>query len=338
MQLGPLMLDLEGLEVSAEEREMLQAPLVGGVILFTRNYHDLAQLERLVKQIREARKGPLMIAVDHEGGRVQRFREEFTRLPPAANIAGRLETNEQIDAAETLGWLMAAELRAVDVDFSFAPVLDLDYGVSEVIGDRAFSTDPVEASVLAGAYCRGMLKAGMATTGKHFPGHGAVVEDSHLALPVDHRSLDEIRRRDLVPFARLIEEGVVKGIMPAHVIYDEVDEEPAGFSKIWLQKLLRAELGFKGVIFSDDLNMAAAHVAGSFCDRANLALEAGCDMVLVCNNRQGAVEVLDGIPYKEDTVRGARLSTMLGGDRADLSALHASGQWQQARELATRLA
>jgi len=294
MGLGPLMLDLVAEDVSPEEKELLQHPFVGAVILFTRNYHDRAQLQHLVEQINVNRETPLLIAVDHEGGRVQRFRTGFSRIPPAGSFRALWDQGERkaLLHAKAMGWLMAAELRVIGIDFSFAPVLDLDYGVSDIIGDRAFHRQAKGVIQLAGAYMAGMHEAGMAATGKHFPGHGAVALDSHTDLPIDEREYDEIELDDLQPFTVLIEQGM-EAIMPAHVIYQKVDPEPAGFSSFWLQRVLREMLKFDGVIFSDDLNMAATHHLGSFTDRAQLALSAGCDMVLACNNPAGAIELLD---------------------------------------------
>ncbi|MDH5378692.1 MAG: beta-N-acetylhexosaminidase, partial [Gammaproteobacteria bacterium] len=245
MPLGPLMLDLEGLEVSAEEREILQHPLVGGLIFFTRNYREPKQLVELVKQVRDARRD-ILICVDHEGGRVQRFRDGFSRIPACGKFGEIYEQDKArgISLSKQAGWLMAAELRAYDIDFSFAPVLDLDYGVSAVIGNRAYHSDPDKAFELARAYILGMLEAGMANVGKHYPGHGAVAEDSHLDLPRDRRSLDEIMSRDVVPFRRLNEEGLLNAVMPAHVVYEEVDSQPAGFSKRWISEILRQDLSF----------------------------------------------------------------------------------------------
>lgn len=330
MSLGPVMLDLVGLELSPEEREILQHPLVGGVILFTRNYESPEQIERLVSEIHGVRQPPLLVAVDHEGGRVQRFRDGFTRLPAMRPIGERFaqDAAEGRRLAETMGWLMAAELRAVGVDFSFAPVLDLDYGVSEVIGDRAFARDPGVAADLANAFMQGMHRAGMAAVGKHFPGHGAVEADSHVALPVDRRDYDAIGE-DIEPFARMVEHGL-DGIMPAHVIYDQVDERAAGFSYFWIAEVLRQRLGFDGVVFSDDLNMAAAGVAGGFVERARAALAAGCDMILVCNNPQGAMEVLDGLGPVDNPMARQRLARMHGRQPNTRQALQSSADWWQA--------
>ena len=284
-----LMLDLEGLTVTAEEQELLRHPAVGGLILFSRNYQEPDQLYELIHQVRAARPD-LLIAVDQEGGRVQRFRTEFTRLPPMAALGryhGR-DPEAACHAADLLGELMADELRAYDIDISFAPVLDLDFGTSSVIGDRSFNADPHAVTELAGAFIDGMARAGMAATGKHFPGHGHVAADSHLELPEDPRTWEQLQD-DLVPFKALAPR--LDGIMPAHVRYQAVDAEPAGFSRHWLGKVLRGDCGYRGVIFSDDLGMAGAAGAGNFPQRAQAALGAGCDMVLVCNDRAGAVAV-----------------------------------------------
>ena len=242
---GAIMLDVAGLALTEHEREILNHPNTGAVILFSRNYESPEQVTDLINSIRAARNGDILIAVDQEGGRVQRFRNGFTRLPPAAFYANKPEL------AEHAGWLMAMELLAVGVDFSFAPVLDIDCGVSEIIGNRSFSTDVDLATQLSSSFRKGMKSAGMAATGKHFPGHGAVALDSHLTLPVDDRDLDTIRAKDLQPFKRLIDEGL-EAIMPAHVVYSKVDPNPAGFSAFWLQQILRGELDFNGTIFSDD--------------------------------------------------------------------------------------
>lgn len=294
-----LMLDLEGLQVSDVEKDLLSHPGTGGLILFTRNYQDRQQLAELVRQIRAVRP-EILIAVDQEGGRVQRFREGFVRLPPMAALGRRYDQTPQLAMAEAslVGELMASELTELDIDLSFAPVLDLDYGTSTVIGDRSFHGDADAMIALAGAFIDGMSAAGMAATGKHFPGHGHVVADSHLELPVDPRPLAEIEAADLRPFVALAQK--LDGIMPAHVIYSAVENQTAGFSRYWLQTRLREQMGFRGVIFSDDLSMAGAHGVGGYAERARAALEAGCDMVLACNNRTGAEEVLDflaGTPF-----------------------------------------
>ena len=284
-----LMLDLEGLAITPEEQDLLRHPAVGGLILFSRNYQEPDQLYELIHQVRAARPD-LLIAVDQEGGRVQRFRTEFTRLPPMAALGryhGR-DPEAACHAADLLGELMADELRAYDIDISFAPVLDLDFGTSSVIGDRSFNADPHAVTELAGAFIDGMARAGMAATGKHFPGHGHVAADSHLELPEDPRTWEQLQD-DLVPFKALAPR--LDGIMPAHVRYQAVDAEPAGFSRHWLGKVLRGDCGYRGVIFSDDLGMAGAAGAGNFPQRAQAALGAGCDMVLVCNDRAGAVAV-----------------------------------------------
>lgn len=331
MTLGPVMLDLVGLELSAEEREMLRHPRVGGVILFSRNYASPAQLQQLVDEIHALREPRLLVAVDHEGGRVQRFRHAFTALPPARSY-GRVYDRDRRRGrhlAELGGWLMASELRAVGVDFSFAPVLDLDYGVSEVIGDRAFHRDAEAVGDLAQAYMAGMKRAGMAATGKHFPGHGAVAPDSHIDLPVDERPLVDIEADDLRPFERLIHAGLA-GVMPAHVVYAAVDPRPAGFSAHWLKDILRGRLDFQGVIFSDDLSMRGAHVMGDIVARGEAALAAGCDMVLVCNHPQDAARLLDGLDEHDDPVSHLRLARLHARHPLPREALLASDEWRQA--------
>lgn len=338
MSLGPLMLDLAGLHVTAEDLEILRHPLVGGVILFSRNFESPTQLAELTNEIHQARHPELLIAVDHEGGRVQRFRNGFTRLPTAQAI-GQLfskSTAEGKRAAEQLGWLMAAELRAAGVDFSFAPVLDLERGVSDVIGDRSFGSEPDIVADAAHSYMIGMHNAGMAAVGKHFPGHGNVKEDSHVAIPVDDREYEDIFFDDIVPFQRMIHYGL-DAVMPAHVIYPKVDAQPAGFSEIWINQILRKRLGFQGVVFSDDLNMAAAHVAGSFLDRAKLALNAGCDMILACNNRAGALEVLEGLGTFSNPAAQLRYARMHGRKASSAEVLTKTARWQQSVSLAADL-
>lgn len=331
------MLDLLGKEISNEERELLKHPNVGGLIFFTRNYESSSQIIELVKSIR-AVKPDILIAVDHEGGRVQRFRNEFTRLPPVATLGKLYAENAEraLASAKQHAWLMAAELRAVGIDFSFAPVLDLDFGDSPVIGDRAFHRQPEAVIALAGAYIAGMREAGMAATGKHFPGHGYVNVDSHLDIPRDERELDAIMQADVLPFQALIQQGL-DAVMPAHVIYEKVDSQPAGFSTFWLQTVLRQQLGFQGVIFSDDLNMEGARVAGSYASRAEAALAAGCDMALICNNRAGAIEILDKANLNTSAESSQRLQRMRGQAFMNRYALLADEYWQQSVESITRL-
>lgn len=339
MSLGPVMLDLQGVELLPEERERLTHPLVGGVILFSRNYQSPDQVEALTREIHAVRSPQLLIAVDHEGGRVQRFRDGFTALPAIRELGRVYDENPRRARrlAETSGWLMATELRAVGVDFSFAPVLDLDRGVSEIIGNRAFHSHPEIVADLAHAYMLGMHHAGMAATGKHFPGHGAVTADSHLALPVDERALVDIQAEDVVPFERMIHYGL-EGIMPAHVVFPQVDSQPAGFSRTWLQKILRQQLGFQGVIFSDDLSMEGAKVAGDVVARAKIALSAGCDMVLVCNDPVAADQVLDGLGAHNDPVSHLRLVRMHGREQPTRTQLAQDQSYRDAVRAVTGIA
>lgn len=336
LPLGPLMIDVAGLTLTAEEAEVLQHPSVGGMILFGRNYDDPEQLAELIVQIRKARPD-ILISVDHEGGRVQRFRDGFTVLPAVGELGSQYidDPAQAIKQAETAGWLMAAELRAIDVDFSFAPVLDVDHGVSEVIGNRAFANTSDAVTKLATAYIKGMAQAGMAAVGKHFPGHGAVSVDSHIGFPVDERSLAEITAGDQIPFAALIKSGALTGIMPAHVVYAAVDDQPAGFSHFWLQQVLRDKLGFDGAILSDDLSMAGASLAGDCIARVEAALAAGCDMGLVCNDPAAAVAVIDNVKIKADNLRSARLAALRGRGQITRQALFDSKQWQQAVAVVT---
>jgi len=330
LSLGPVMLDLIGVDLDAEEREILRHPAVGGVILFSRNFEDPEQVAVLIASIHELRDPHLLVAVDQEGGRVQRFRKGFTRLPPARRFGelGHRQPAVARRAAKSVGWLMAAELRSVGVDFSFAPVLDLDRGMSRVIGDRAFADGVKVVSDLALAWTEGVHEAGMAAVGKHFPGHGGVAEDSHEELPVDGRSLQDIEMEDLIPFERLIYRGL-EAIMPAHVVYPSVDRDPAGFSAVWLRRILRRRLGFEGVIFSDDLNMAAAAAAGGYTERAESALEAGCDVLLVCNNRPAALEVIEHLRSHDDPTTHLRCLRMHGRHLVERERLHLDPRWQQ---------
>ena len=320
------MLDIEGLTLAPHEHEKLQHPNTGAVILFARNYENPQQVTELIDSIRAVRSGPLLIAGDQDGGRVQRFQNGFTRLPPAASYARAPEL------AESAGWLMAAELLAIGVDFSFAPVLDIDCGVSQIIGDRSFSTDAELATQLSSSFRKGMKSAGMAATGKHFPGHGAIALDSHLTLPIDERDLESLRNKDLIPFKQLINEGL-EAVMPAHVLYTQIDANPAGFSKFWIQTILREELNFKGVVFSDDLSMEGAAFAGDFPERAKRAQLAGCDMLLVCNNPAAAEQILEALPVTNDPVRTQRLMSMQGQKRLDRTELMNSSLWQKTAAL-----
>ena len=289
---GPVVVDVQGLHLTDAERRRLRHPLVGGVILFARNYQSPGQLRALTDEIHACRTPPLLVAVDHEGGRVQRFREGFSAIPAMRTLGERWDQDvlAACHEATDIGRKMGEELRAVGVDFTFAPVLDLDWGRSSVIGTRAFHSDPRVVAMLARCLTHGLLLAGMANCGKHFPGHGFADADSHVAMPVDERSLDEILADDAAPYAWL--GAALTAVMPAHVIYPQVDRKPAGFSKRWLQTILRRRLGFDGLIFSDDLTMEAATVAGGITARATAALKAGCDMVLVCNRPDLADELL----------------------------------------------
>ena len=335
---GPVFVDLLGTELTAADRQLLMHPATGGVILFTRNFASPQQLYRLIQEIHKLRSPHLLVAVDQEGGRVQRFRDGFTRLPPAACFARHCadDLRSARHAARELGWLMAAELRAVGVDFSFAPVLDLNLGLSAVIGDRAFAESADSVGQLAGAWMLGAREAGMVSVGKHFPGHGGVTADSHLALPIDERDLTTLTTHDLRPFARLIDNGL-EGIMPAHVIYPACDPQPAGYSRFWLQDVLRGRLRFQGVIFSDDLSMAAAEYAGGYAGRVRAALQAGCDTVLVCNNPEGALEVLQSLKDYHDPVAQSRMVRLHGRPSRTLEQLREDPRWHRAVELAGQL-
>jgi beta-N-acetylhexosaminidase len=292
MTLGPLMVDVAGTELSADDVRVLAHPLVGSVLLFTRNYSNPIQLAALTAAIRAVRTPHLLIAVDHEGGRVQRFREGFTRLPPV-RLLGRVYDEDRRDAlalAQSIGWLMAGELLAVGVDFSFAPCVDLDYGVSEIIGDRAFHGDPDAVAALAVATLSGMRESGMAAVAKHFPGHGAVVADSHVALPVDRRQFADLEA-DMRPYRPLISNNIA-GIMAAHVVFPAVDALPASLSRHWITGILRGELQFHGCVFADDLTMAGAAAFGDVVSRTELAFAAGCDVLPICNDRHSVELVL----------------------------------------------
>lgn len=328
MTLGPLMIDVQGTTLTEEDRELLAHPLVGGVILFTRNFASVEQVERLVAEIRGARTPPLLVTIDHEGGRVQRFRKGFTVLPPMRTIGREYDLDHAAgrQLARQCGWLMAAELRAVGIDMSFAPCVDLDYGVSTVIGDRAFHRDPRVVGELAIAFMGGMREAGMTATAKHFPGHGAVVPDSHVAMPVDRRPLADLDE-DIYPYRRLIDNGLAS-IMAAHVVFADVDGLPAGFSARWLQDELRGRLGFDGAIFTDDLSMAGAGVVGDMPARAEAALNAGCDVLSLCNDRKGVLQVIDSLRGSGDPVSQVRMARLHGKPGVTRETLQASPEWR----------
>ena len=338
MRLGPVMVDVGGLELTPDDIERLQHPQVGGVILFARNFAAPLQLIQLAHSIRELRTPALLIAVDHEGGRVQRFRHGFTAIPPMRAL-GKLwdrDPAQAIAAARGCGFVIGSELQAHGVDFSFAPVLDVDYGESGVIGDRALHSDPHAIAVLAEALQAGLNAAGMASIGKHFPGHGYVRADSHLEVPVDDRTLAEITAADLLPFQRLARSGM-GGVMPAHVIYPKVDSKPAGFSTVWLQRILREKLGFQGIVFSDDLMMEGASTAGGVVARANAALNAGCDMALLCTDPRASDSLLEGLERRPVVpALGKRLEKMRG-KAISSAALKANAAYLAATENLARI-
>jgi beta-N-acetylhexosaminidase len=296
LPLGPVIVDPAGPVLTDDDRERFAHPAVGGVILFARNFSDCAQLAALTDEIKRLREPELLVCVDHEGGRVQRFREGFTLVPPMRELGRQWDRDR--DAAKALArglaYIMGAELAAHGVDFSFAPVLDLDYGGSSVIGDRALHFDPNAVGALARSIVEGFADAGMGAVGKHFPGHGYATADSHVAVPTDDRPFADILKKDIAPYKAAIEAGLA-GVMPAHVIYGQVDREPAGYSKHWLQEVLRGKLGFQGVIFSDDLSMEGASVAGGPADRARAALAAGCDLLLLCNDHAAQDTLLESL-------------------------------------------
>ena len=331
MTVGPLMVGIAGFELDRSEIEVLRHPFVGGVILFSRNYRSRTQLRALCDAIHDLKRPPLLIGVDHEGGRVQRFRDGFTSLPAAA-VYGDLHDRNPVlacRAARIGGWLMATELRACGVDFSFAPVLDLGREGSVAIGTRAFHRAPRVVSTLARAFLSGMRAAGFRGVGKHFPGHGSVTSDSHHTLPVDRRPYAEIHRADLLPFRRLAASELA-GVIPAHIVYECVDSLPAGFSRRWIRDILRGELGFQGIVFSDDLDMAAAAVAGNHVERAQAALDAGCDVVLLCNDWNGALSVVDGLKRVEQPRRSAGMANAQGRAAIPFSRLATVARYRNA--------
>ena len=332
MTLGPLMIDLTGTALTDEERTWLAHPLVGGVILFTRNYVEPQQLTDLVQSIHALRTPRLLVAVDHEGGRVQRFRPGFSLLPAARRIGRQfdLEPRAGLALAREMGWLMAAELAACGIDLSFAPCVDIDYGVS-FITDRAFHSRPEAVSALAGAYAHGMREAGMAATAKHFPGHGAVTADSHAQLPVDRRERADLDG-DLMPYRRLIANGL-PAVMVGHLLFPAVDAAPASFSHRWIGEVLRAELGFPGAVFADDLSMGGAVAYGGVLERATRALAAGCDMLPVCNDRAAVQQLLGELKVTPAPASAVRLARLHGREHLDAAALRASMRWREAQAL-----
>jgi len=331
MSLGPMMLDVESTALTNEDREILEHPLLGGVILFARNYENPKQVKSLISEIHAVRKTPLLIAVDQEGGRVQRFREGFTRLPAAADLGVVYNDDRKLalQLAEHTGWINAAELREVGADLNFAPVLDLDYETSSVIGDRAFHRSPEVVADIAHSYMRGMEQAGMSAVGKHFPGHGAIAADSHETISIDERSYNDIRNDDMLAFERMIHFGL-PAIMIAHIIYTQCHDQPAGFSGYWLRDVLRGELDFQGAIFTDDLSMQGAAALGDIVARAQASLEAGCDMFLVCNDRDAAIKVLDNVKAEVNPASNSRLLRLQGVNRNNLDPIRDSQRWHQA--------
>ena len=325
------MLDVEGLTLTPADRDLLREPAVGGVVLFTRNYESPAQLADLVAAIRAVRSPPLLIAVDHEGGRVQRFRDGFTAIPPMRRIGRLFDTDPDaaVVLAKTTGWVIASELRAMDIDLAFAPCVDLDWGVSEIIGNRAFHRKPDVVSDLASAYARGMREGGMASVAKHFPGHGAVVADSHEQLPVDRRSFGDLLD-DMRPYERLVGNRQLAGVMLAHIVYAEMDEMPASLSRYWIGDQLRKQLGYDGAVFCDDLSMKATRTYGAMPDRATLALGAGCDMVLVCNDRAAAAATVRALRDYSNPLSLVRLARLHGTGEVMRESLLASDDWQAA--------
>ena len=332
MTLGPLMIDLTGTALTAEEHTLLAHPLVGGVILFTRNYTDPEQLAALVQAIHAVRSPPLLVAVDHEGGRVQRFREGFSALPAARRIGREFDQDERrgLVLAREMGWLMAAELGACGIDLSFAPCVDIDYGVS-FITDRAFHRRPSAVAQLASATVHGMREAGMSATAKHFPGHGAVTADSHAQLPVDRRELADLED-DLMPYRRLIANGL-PAVMVGHLLFPALDAAPASFSRRWIGEVLRGTLGFQGAVFADDLSMGGAVAYGGVLERAARALQAGCDMLPICNDRAAVVQLLSGLKITPSPASAVRLARLHGRERPGAQALRASARWREAQAL-----
>lgn len=337
--MSALMLDLHGCEIDAEETEILQHPMVGGLILFSRNFDNVKQLTELTRQIKKTAKQPILIAVDQEGGRVQRFRQGFSPIPAMHDLHKAKLSLNTTQLCTEMGWLMASEMQSVGIDLSFAPVLDLN-GISEVIMNRAFHSQTDKVIEFASAFIQGMKQAGMKATGKHFPGHGSVKADSHIAAPIDTRPEHVIFSQDMQVFSSLIAQNDLDAIMPAHVIYSQVDDKPAGFSPHWLQHILRKNLAFNGVIFSDDLSMQAANIAGDYVGKAQAALSAGCDMILACNNRSGAVQILDQHQTLQAYINknsDEKIKALLSQYSLNKTQLEQTARWQQANRFAQRL-
>ena len=327
------MLDIEGRQLTPADRALLQEPAVGGVILFSRNYESPSQLADLIAGIRALRSPPLLIAVDHEGGRVQRFRAGFSTIPPMRRLGRQYDgdSEEAVALAKTAGWLIASELRAMNIDLSFTPCVDLDWGVSEIIGNRAFHRNPDVVAELASAFCNGLRSAGMAAVAKHFPGHGAVVADSHDQLPIDRRSYGDLLD-DMRPYEKLIAKRQLAGVMIAHIVYAETDPLPASFSSYWIKQQLRSTLNYDGAVVCDDLSMKATETMGSMPKRARLALQAGCDMVIVCNNRPAASATVAALRGYSDPLSLVRLARLHGTGKVVRESLLASDEWQIAAD------
>ncbi|HDR1813781.1 TPA: beta-N-acetylhexosaminidase [Pasteurella multocida] len=339
--MSTLLIDLQGQELSQEEVELLSHPLVAGLILFTRNFHDRAQMQALIQSIRQRVKKPLLITVDQEGGRVQRFRDGFTQLPAMQTFACLIDDPvQQTNMAQQAGWQMAAEMTALGIDLSFAPVLDLGHQC-KAIGDRSFHSQAEITLNLASAFIDGMHQVGMVATGKHFPGHGHVIADSHLETPYDERPKQQIFAQDIQPFQQLIQQNMLDAIMPAHVIYPQCDPYPASGSAYWLKQVLRQQLGFNGTIFSDDLGMKGAGFMGDFVQRCEQSLQAGCDLLLLCNEREGVIQVLDNLKLSETephfALRQQRLQQLFKRKTIRWSELEATSRWLENREILTAL-
>lgn len=321
--MATVMFDIAGYELTAQDKEIAAHPAIGGVILFSRNYDNIAQLQSLIQQLRQLRRQPLLIAVDHEGGRVQRFRQGFTAIAPAQAFASLKPLPIAQQLATEAGWLIAQELTALDIDISFTPVLDLGHQC-QAIGSRAFSADMATALAVAQAMIDGIHQGGMKVTGKHFPGHGGVIADSHKETPIDNRARADILA-DMQIFAQLIARHQLDAIMPAHVIYPAFDDQPASGSRYWLKEQLRATLGFNGIIFSDDLSMEGAAMLGSYAERARASMQAGCDVLLVCNNRAGVEQILQQCQFDPDPA----ITRLRHHNAINYSELLQSSLWQQ---------